>query len=91
MATANTPDDRSPVVAMEITTEVSTTPINATLQQEEHDDDEGSGGEKDEETQPEVMHKDTQEIAPSDTPAVEQVINSLNFFLIWSPKCYYEP
>ena len=68
VAIGNTPEEKSPIV----TTEVTTVPANITLQQEEHGDEE-SGGEKDEETQPQVTHKDTQDVAPSDSPAVEQV------------------
>ena len=73
VATGNTPEERSPTeVTTEVITEVNTTPANVTLQQEDHGDEE-SGSEKDEETQPEMMHTDTQEVAPSDSPAVEQV------------------
>lgn len=55
-----------------VTVEVSTTPSNVPLQQEEHEDEE-SGSEKDEETQPEVTHKETPEVAPLESPAIEQV------------------
>ena len=68
VATGNTPEERSPIV----TAEVTSTPANVTLQQEEHGDEESSS-EKDEETHPGVTHKDTQDVAPSDSPAVEQV------------------
>ena len=56
----------------QVTAEVSTASSNVTPQQEE-DEDEDSGSEKDEETQSEVTHKETQEVAPSEHPPVELV------------------
>ena len=56
----------------QVTAEVSTAPSNVTPQQQE-DEDEDSMSEKDEETQSEVTHKETQEVAPSERPPVELV------------------
>lgn len=57
------------MVATEVTAEVTTPKV--TLKQQEHDKEISS--EKDKETQVEVTHTETQEVIPSESPAVEQV------------------
>ena len=67
VATENTPEEKPAIVAAEVT---ATTASIVPPQEEHGDEDEHD---KDEDKQSGVTHKDTQDVAPSESPAVEQV------------------
>ena len=72
VATENTPEEKPAIVAAEVT---ATTASIVPPQEEHGDEDEHDKDEhdKDEDKQSGVTHKDTQDVAPSESPAVEQV------------------
>ena len=80
VVTASAPEERSPIVATEVTAEVTTPKV--TIQQQEHDKE--SSSEKNKETHLEGTHTETQEVVPSESPAVEQVYNIVLKFILLS-------